>query len=339
MTPPKSAAGLCAPGEARRAWARCACVLSARVPSACVLSLSACVLSALLSALLCAAPAYAQAAPAPARTIRAQQLPSERPSAAASVRRLLERGHELYRQLDFPGCVEAMQRALDVPGVLDAHRLEAYETMGAAFVVLDREADAAAAFRSMFEIDPYHRVREPSGSPKIERFVENERRSFVPDAALDPSVELHALLPRAARVGRAFDLRVQVRGSGRRPMARLDLFLRGDEETVWRSVRLSGDGFDFAGEVEVAATPGALDLYVQARDAQDRVVARAGEPLAPLVVELRERLAEDAFYRKWWFWTLVGVVVVGAAVGIGIAVRGGENAPNGTLPPFRVELP
>ncbi len=86
----------------------------------------------------------------------------------------------------------------------------------------------------------------------------------------------------------------------------------------------------------------ALDAIGELRgfeETADALVLGAGEPLAPLVVELRERLAEDAFYRKWWFWTLVGVVVVGAAVGIGIAVRGGENAPNGTLPPFRVELP
>ncbi len=30
----------------------------------------------------------------------------------------------------------------------------------------------------------------------------------------------------------------------------------------------------------------------------------------------------QALYEKWWFWTIVGVVVVGSAVGIGVAASG-----------------
>ena len=31
--------------------------------------------------------------------------------------------------------------------------------------------------------------------------------------------------------------------------------------------------------------------------------------------------------RKWWFWTIIGVVVVGAAVGIGVGASGGTQGP------------
>jgi len=38
-----------------------------------------------------------------------------------------------------------------------------------------------------------------------------------------------------------------------------------------------------------------------------------------------------AFYATWWFWAIVGVVVVGASVGIGIAVSGDSPLQSGDL--------
>ncbi len=47
-------------------------------------------------------------------------------------------------------------------------------------------------------------------------------------------------------------------------------------------------------------------------------------------------------YRRWWFWTLIGLVVVGAGVGVGVGVgaSGGiEEPPMGSLDPGVVQLP
>lgn len=258
-------------------------------------------------------------------------------SAAAVAAEHLADGRRLYRELDFPGCVDAMQRALAVPGVGPAQRLEAYEYLGAANVVLDREAEAEAAFLAMFELDPYHRVREPSGSPKIERFVEALRARTVPDAALDGELRLEATLPRAARMERPIPVRVDVEGG---EVASVRVHLRGDEETEWRSVALPGGPRTFEGELPGLDTTGRLEIYAQARDAARRVVARAGEPLVPLVVEIRERVEDPTPLRsEWWLWTAVGVVAAGVALGVGVAVAGRETAPAGTLQPGRVELP
>ena len=258
-------------------------------------------------------------------------------SAAAVAAEHLADGRRLYRELDFPGCVDAMQRALAVPGVGPAQRLEAYEYLGAANVVLDREAEAEAAFLAMFELDPYHRVREPSGSPKIERFVEALRARTVADAALDGELRLEATLPRAARMDRPIPVRVDVEGG---EVASVRVHLRGDEETEWRSVALPGGPRRFEGELPGLDTTGRLEVYAQARDAARRGGARAGEPLVPLVVEIRERVEDPTpLRRKWWLWTAVGVVAAGVALGVGVAVAGRETAPAGTLQPGRVELP
>ena len=49
---------------------------------------------------------------------------------------------------------------------------------------------------------------------------------------------------------------------------------------------------------------------------------------------------DNRIVKKWWFWTIIGVVVVGAAVGIGVGASGGGQ--QGPLPydanTFTVEL-
>ena len=43
---------------------------------------------------------------------------------------------------------------------------------------------------------------------------------------------------------------------------------------------------------------------------------------------IAEPTTRRAFYRTWWFWTIVGVVVVGGvAIGIGAAASGGIEEP------------
>lgn len=261
------------------------------------------------------------------------------PSVRQRVDRHLADGRQLYRDLDFTGCVSAMSEALAVPGAHPAQRLEAYEILGAAYVVLDQPQNAEQAFREMFRIDPYHVVREPSGSPKIEQFVEELRAQVVPDAALDPTVRMEVTLPRATRVDSDTEVRVEVLGN----VASASVLVRGDDETEWTRIELERTSGGFEGVIPPRDDPGSLDLYVEGRDAQGRVVARGAEPLLPLSLQVRPAGGSDddevPLRRRWWLWTIVGAVVLGAAIGIGVGASGGDRAPAGTLNPGRVVLP
>jgi hypothetical protein len=44
-------------------------------------------------------------------------------------------------------------------------------------------------------------------------------------------------------------------------------------------------------------------------------------------------VAPPPLYTRWWFWTLVGTVVVGTAASVGVAATRGEDPPSGTLAP------
>ena len=53
-------------------------------------------------------------------------------------------------------------------------------------------------------------------------------------------------------------------------------------------------------------------------------------PLAPAVVEV-EQGGGTPVYKKWWFWTAVGVVVVGSATAVGVAVACSNSGYNVVL--------
>lgn len=57
----------------------------------------------------------------------------------------------------------------------------------------------------------------------------------------------------------------------------------------------------------------------------------AQEQVVKLRAELKARRAAlnrpPAFYKRWWFWTLVGVAVTGAAVGTAFALRPEDQQP------------
>ena len=75
------------------------------------------------------------------------------------------------------------------------------------------------------------------------------------------------------------------------------------------------------------------DLSPEAVAAASGTDTQTGTPTQP--AELDNRIV-----KKWWFWTIIGVVVVGAAVGIGVGASGGGQ--QGPLPydanTFTVEL-
>ncbi|MFW5921647.1 MAG: hypothetical protein ACOCUS_07390, partial [Polyangiales bacterium] len=248
----------------------------------------------------------------------------------------------LYSELDFAGAVDALREAIAVPGAPDAVRLRAYGLLGASYVVLERPTAAREAFAEMLRIDPYHVVREPSGSPKIRSFVEEVRQSRVPDAALDPDVELRVELPRAARAGEP--IRVRVRASaGADRIAAVSLRYRGLGEERWQRARARREGEHFAARLPARGSADELELYAQARNDGGEVVARAAEPLFPLTLEVRPApaaVSSSPLWTKWWLWAAVGTVAVAAGIGLGVGLSGGgAQAPEGTLPPGRVELP
>jgi tetratricopeptide (TPR) repeat protein len=251
---------------------------------------------------------------------------------------LLAEGRRLYAQQEYDGAIRAMQRALDAPDDAPRHRVEAYETMGCAYVALSDDLAARRAFRALLVIDPYYVLREPSGSPKIRDVFEGARRELVHDAAIDPDLEVRVTLPESVRAGGA----VAVRAVASSPVARMSLRTRRRGTRGFDRVAMAGAGRSFQAVLPLPDTrrPYGLELYVEARDARGDLVARGGSPLDPrsLRVEGRTERPRGGGISPW-LWVGAGAVVVGAVVaGIVLSTGGDDDEICGTLEPCRVEL-
>jgi hypothetical protein len=130
------------------------------------------------------------------------------------------------------------------------------------------------------------------------------------------------------------------------------LLFGGGVALVYVDEKLAGRTSVSGLKVSVTAGPHTVRVVRSGyREWSGRVVARAGEtvmqsvmleqlaeatqapkPMAPLAPQPAEADDEggDSITRQWWFWTALGVVVVGAAVGVGLATSQTDSAPTGT---------
>lgn len=256
-------------------------------------------------------------------------------------RALLEQGRAHYADLDYSEAATVLTRALALAEGDDALRAEVLEALALDYFVMDRERASREALLELFLLDPYYVVREPSGSPRVARFIESVRRTRVRDAAIDPSVRLSVELPSAARR----DVGVELAIGAAAPIERVTVVLRTDVSASWERIEATRA----AGTRWVASLPSMRDasevlLYIEGYDASSRLVMRDGGPLAPRVLPVsgadRGGDPDADVVREPWLWILVGAVAIGAAVGIGVGVAASSaEVPSGTLSPGVIRLP
>lgn len=253
------------------------------------------------------------------------------------VERHLADGRRLYGEQEYAAVIQAMRRALDVPGISPADQLEAWEYVGCSYVALEDEREARRAFRELLVVDPYYSLREPSGSPKIREAFERVRREIAPDAALQPDVNLRLVGPERATAGGAVEVRVEASV----PVQRMTLRSRVAGTLAFDRVSMTRSGSAFRAMVDLPDRdrPYSFEYYVEARDERGRVVARGASPLGPRTVEVAvARPPTSRWYESPWLWVGAGAVVVGAVV-VGVLIGSAERGPQcGSLEPGCVEL-
>jgi tetratricopeptide (TPR) repeat protein len=121
--------------------------------------------------------------------------------------------------------------------------------------------------------------------------------------------------------------------------ARIDVRVEGDTEKLVSTLELGYRPGDTGAFLTTRAkppvtlavpaptlSPGArIDYYVRALDEHGSVLAESGTPTLPFRLQVAAPIQlqrEDArFYQKWWFWTAIGAVAIGAGVATYAATR------------------
>jgi len=83
----------------------------------------------------------------------------------------------------------------------------------------------------------------------------------------------------------------------------------------------------YSGEVEAGVHQ--LEVSADGYDiARLAITLEAGQPFARSVELMPSAEGEEAWYEKWWVWTIAGVVVAGATAGIVLGATGGDTMPD-----------
>ena len=258
-------------------------------------------------------------------------------AADPTVPQRLEQAEQSLTNLDYDAANAAAARLVEEHGLSHIELVHAYRILAFTDAVLGKDAAARDAFQRLLVCDPGYQV-DANLSPKVYApFV--EARGFMRAQAVEPGIDVAVTLrptePGAIRVTTRDPTQVAKR-------AVVSYRWGGDGEFSASPIAIAKGA-----AVDVPPPPQGttrLDYYVQVFDERDSVVFESGNPLAPKsatvdlnaapVINVRvgasgpaepERPRSHSVLASPVFWTITGVVLAGATIGIYFAARPGNK--------------
>jgi hypothetical protein len=257
------------------------------------------------------------------------------PAAADSAERVASAEHH-FEELDYELVLGDTDAVIADTAAPVAHKIRAQFVRGEALVVLDRDADANAAFTALLSLDPDFRP-PPTAPPRIRAAFESalagwrvgrEEELATKFGAQLREVKLDVDAPADARGGRPLELQVRLRDP-QHLANRLVLGYRRESEREYSRISAA------AAPSVVLAIPGAvlssdkpyrLAWYVQAMHESGAVVRRSGDEAEPrwLAVTAGQPPHPPPITRRWWFWTGVATLTI-SAIAIPVLIDRSRN--------------
>ena len=263
--------------------------------------------------------------------------------AGDDARAALKRAETQYTEAQYAEAVAALDEILARRDLSVELRREATLYLGMGHLALGHDEAAKARFSEVLEADVSYQLPRYT-SPKIRGLFETVRDEVKARpvlSALSPAITSAAAGPDHVRLRFKAD-----RVGAHSPV----VFWRRRGQSDWSRAQLvSSTALDGAPELSfepplgasaAAAGPGIdfdLQYYAEVREG-DRVLAHAATADSPLDVRVNvhgpgaphddDPRAEKPFYKKWWFWTIAGVAVAGAATAVYVGTRSDVETGN-----------
>ncbi len=259
------------------------------------------------------------------------------PALAASVEQSLSRARAQYRDQEYEKVIVISRAVVKDARATVAQRVEAHELLGLSCLILGRQAEARQAFTSLLRLEPGHRLRDPSGSPKLRTFFRSVRDSLPPPAT-PPRLQLQA--PGRAVAGGRVDIKGVLTDFVWADHIGLLRWRRAGKLTWHSASATAQSGSILAARLLLPRSPTAyrLEYYMAVHDTDGIQVVSAGSASEPLSLQVEAGKRSFSLARKWWFWTAVGAVVVAGAT-VGIVALSSQEAPKGNMQPGVIRLP
>lgn len=234
----------------------------------------------------------------------------------------LERAESAFAALDYVQAIEiadaVLARGRNGP---DAVR-RAYALLGQANAVTGQDQQAKRSFRMLLALQPDFRL-PPTTSPKVRKPL----TEVLADWAGRPGLSVGHRTPQAAPHDQPLRLQVLVVEDPLTMVAAAAVSWKLPGGSSWSTLRAEGRKRDYTLLVPLpveGARPGTLSYYVELLDENNNVLLRKGDPGSPLEVRLTGAAApgpaapgpsppaSTPWYKRWWVWTIAGVLVAGA---------------------------
>jgi tetratricopeptide (TPR) repeat protein len=263
---------------------------------------------------------------------------------AASRTSLIDKARQLIEDAEFDQAIRVINDALVQPDNSDAMLVSLYELQGTAYLYLGQQDKARTAFEKLLQAAPDHQL--PKGTSSKIRALYDKVREDQKANKVRPVKVAHEKLA-TAPAGERLDVDAQITDLPSSAKARL-FYRRSGTEGYSSTTFLSEGGGAYVAHVPAFELPTesgeyALEYFLEIADSGGRRLAGVGDGLNPIVVHVVGKkgsegggtepapvVASESWYQKWWVWTIVGVVVVGAA-GAAVAVPLLDSKP-ATLP-------
>lgn|GEM_PF-3748502 len=254
---------------------------------------------------------------------------------------------KLYGQLFFAKALKVCDEELDGGGLDREHLLRLLKVQGLIRAGQGKSAEAMASFKQLLLLAPDTRLDGPEYAPRI-------RNTFSRALAWAGKQQLSAKLHVAKEVDRLGRLKIAV-SMPDNPIGLVNrgrLFLRTQPNDAFESMVAP---LPLKWDLELSTISGTktskrIEYYVMLVDRRGNELLSLGSATAPNSIKLLDLAVRPQtvstpatqattsppgvgtqtpsipeprvvpVYKKWWLWTVVGVVVVGAGVGLGLGL-------------------
>lgn len=254
---------------------------------------------------------------------------------------LIEKAKGQVAEAEFDAALATIGDALKDPSNTDETLASLYQLQGVTYVYVGHEDKARAAFQRLLEANPEYEL--PKGTSAKIRSLFDAVREDVKKAAPRP-VKVEHDGPGELRPNQPAEFSATIVGMG--PGGRAKLFYRSSGSGGYSSVGFvaGSEKNEYLATLPAFALPAqkassSLEYYLEVADlSSGRRIGGMGGPLDPLKVKVlagsrgKEKDAdpaevnEDAVYKKWWFWAIVGVAAAGATAAIVIPLTAEKRA-------------
>ena len=259
------------------------------------------------------------------------------PARADPVAQALSRARAQYGDQEYEKVITITGVVIKDARATVTQRVEAHELFGLSSLILGRRKQARQAFTELLRLRPAHRLRDPSGSPKLRSFFHMVRASLPPPVR-PPSLQLQP--PGRAVAGSRVEIKGVLTNLPWADHIGLLRWRRGGKLT-WHSSPASPRSESILGAsflLPKSTTPYTLQYYMAVHDTDGIQVISAGSASEPLQLQVLAGKSSSTLARKWWLWVAVGAVVVAGAT-VGIVALSSQDAPKGNMKPGVIQLP